>query len=53
MALDKPLEAYIPGLPSGATVTPEDITAEVVGADGTTLQAVLEDLVSRVAALEA
>lgn len=52
MPLTKPLETYVPGIPSGSRVTAADIPATVEGADGTTVQAVLEDLVARVAALE-
>ena len=63
MALDKPLEDYIPGIPSGETVTVPatqvtGVTAAqasveaIAGVTGTDVQAVLEDLAGRVDALE-
>lgn len=50
MALDKPIGAYIPGLPAGESVPADQIVVEAIaGVEGTTLQEVLEDIASRLA----
>lgn len=51
MALDKDIDKYIPGLPSGEKIPASQISVVALdGVTGTNLQAVLEDIADQLGA---